>query len=233
MVSSRVLFPVVLDNTMISISSFGMYRTINGHSNILIYGSEVQSGCRIIGNGSSDTRAVITVDFGQGSCTSGKAVTLEGGSIFIGGDEIVTFGAPFKDVIFAMTNCDDVVTIVSTHPDSSSIEILGYDGDDSIYVGDASLALDTNVFGNVIIDGGFGDGDILMIRDQGSSVSKEISMYPTMFKGIIGSGNDTIYYFDMEDIDVLLGSADTQVIVYDTPRDVPLDVYTQGKHYVI
>lgn len=86
-------------------------RILNGFSDILVYGSEVQSGCKIIANGSSDSEAVITVDFGQGPCISGSTATLGIGSISINGnDEIVSFATSFKDIIFLMSNCNDEVS---------------------------------------------------------------------------------------------------------------------------
>ena len=149
-----------------------------------MYGNEVQSGCKIIANGSNEAGAVVTVDYGQDSCTSGKSVTLHEGSIIIGGAEVVSLGTAFKDIIFAMTNCNDEVFIVKTHAytAASSIEVLGYGGNDRIEIGDGSLPLD-DVFGNIILDGGRGY-DSLLIRDQGSSTSKSISVHPTIMPGV-------------------------------------------------
>ena len=60
-------------------------RTLDGHTNILIYGSEVLSGCKINADGTDQSDAIITVDFGQGACTSGNSITLNEGSIEIDG----------------------------------------------------------------------------------------------------------------------------------------------------
>lgn len=155
-------------------------------------------------------------------------MTLHEGSIIIDGEEIVLLGTAFKDIIFAMTNCDDEINIVKTHADASSIEVLGYDGDDSVVIGDGSLALD-DVFGNLIIDGG-GGYDSLMIRDQGSSMPKSIAVHPTMMAGIIGNENDTVFYFDIDSIDVSCGISNTNITVHDTPRDVPLNITTQDSN---
>ena len=105
-------------------------RTLNGHSNILIYGSEIQPGCKIIADGTSEADTVITVDFGQGSCTTGQSVALKDGSIFLNKKEVVFFGRAYKDIIFMMSNCDDEVSILQTYSDASSVEVLAYDGND-------------------------------------------------------------------------------------------------------
>ena len=207
-------------------------RTLIGHSNILVYGSEVKPGCKIIADGSNED-AVMTVDFGQGSCESGKTASLNEGSIFINGIEIVSFGSVFKDVIFLMTECNDEVSIVKTYTDASSIEVLGYGGDDDITVGavhPAAPSLDLEIFANLIIDGGAGGADELIIRDLGSSASKSIGVYPTMLTDIIGGTNGTISYFAVENIDMLLGTTDTDVRVYFTPRDTSLSITTQGEY---
>ena len=70
----------------------------------------MQPGCKIIANGTDEANAVITLDFGQGSCTTGKRAALNVGSIFIGKRKIVTFGTPYKDIVFAMSNCNDEVS---------------------------------------------------------------------------------------------------------------------------
>lgn len=76
-----------------------------------MYGSEIQAGCKIIADGTDEANAVITIDFGQGVCTTtGKNVALNVGSIFIEKHEIITFGTSFQDIVFAMSNCDDEVS---------------------------------------------------------------------------------------------------------------------------
>jgi hypothetical protein len=194
-------------------------RTLNGYSNIFIYASEVQSGCKIIADGTSAANAAITVDFGQGLCTSGTAVTLDEGSIFIGDAEVVSFGTPYKDIVFIMTECNDMITIAKTYADTSSVEVLGYGGDDIIVIGNAIQALDTGIFGSLIIDGGEGFGDRLLIQDQGSSAAKEITIRPTMLNGIHGSRNQTVSYFSIEQIDMSLGNAAAQVYMFATAKD--------------
>lgn len=74
-----------------------------------MYASEVKAGCKIFANGTDEADAVITIDFGQGSCTMGTKAALNIGSIFIEKREIITFGTSYKDIVFAMSNCDDEV----------------------------------------------------------------------------------------------------------------------------
>jgi hypothetical protein len=146
-------------------------------------------------------------------------VTLDEGSIFIGDVEVVSFGAPYKDIVFIMTECNDMITIAKTYDDTSSVEVLGYGGDDIIVLGDAAQALDTGIFGSLIIDGGEGFGDVLKIQDQGSSSTKEITIRPTMLNGIHGSRNQSLSYFAIEQIDMSLGAAATQVYMFATAKD--------------
>lgn len=214
-------------------------RTLDGYTHLLIYGNEVQSGCKIIADGNSEANAVITVDFGQGACTSGKSVTLHEGSIFIGdanGDEheVVLFGRPYRDIIFIMTDCNDEVTIAKTFNDTSSVEVLGYAGDDLVMLGDGSRPIDSLVFANtnIIVDGGR-DHDIIRLNDRGSSTLKSIAVRATMVGGVYGSGDETISYFNVENIDVLLGTAAADVNVYSTARYTSLTLTTQDGDDVI
>lgn len=220
MVSVSAIFRWLYFPLLITIPFFTLNtRTLVGYTNILVYGNEVQSGCKIIADGTPEADAVITIDFGQGNCTSGKTVTLNEGSVFVDENEVVTFGARYQTIIFAMTNCNDNVTILKTYTDASSIELLGYDGDDTIVLGDGSEALDTTIFAkNFIIDGG-GGNNVLTINDQASSASKQVTSLPTMFTGIHGIGNETISYFDIDHINMSLGNLDTQVYIFSTAKE--------------
>lgn len=207
---------------------FNQYnRNLVGYTNILVYGNEVLSGCSIIANGTPDADAVITIDFGQGSCKSGNEVALSEGSIFIDEVKIVTFGTAFKDIIFAMSDCDDVITIAKTYTDTSSVEVLGYGGNDRIILGDSSRPIHNIIFANIIIDGGRGKRDVLRIQDQGSSKSKPVAVRPTTLTGIHGTGSETISYFGIENINLSLGSSAAQVNVYSTAKDLSLTLTTQ------
>lgn len=204
--------------------------TLQGYTNILIWGSEVRSGCRIIADGTSDgANAILTVDFGQGSCSSGHTVALNKNQVVINGNPIVTFGTPYKDIILAMSNCNDQVTITKTYSDTSSIEIIGYDGNDNIVIGDSSEPMDTNIIGNIIIDGG-GGSDTVTIHDESSVTSKpDVAVRPTAISGIHANSAHSIAYFDVENIDLSLGTVAANVNVYSTSQDAALTLTTGGK----
>ena len=205
--------------------------TLDGYTNILIHGNQVRPGCKIIADGAGDTNAIITVDFGPGSCTSGHSVTLNEGSIVINGNEIVTFGASFRDIIFAGSNCNDQLTIAKTNSDTSSVEIIAYDGSDTIVIGDSSSPLDTNIVGNVIIDGGSGV-DVLVIHDETSTASKpDVEVRPTSISGIHADSAHSVSYFDVENIDLKLGTVAAQVNVLSTAQDASLTLSTGGKQF--
>ena len=95
-------------------------------------------------------------------------------------------------------------------------------------LGDSNRPLDSIIFANIIIDGGEGDRDILAVNDQGSSVSKPIEVRATTVTGIHGSNGESIAYFDLETIDVALGTAPTEANVYSTSRDTSLTLSTQN-----
>jgi hypothetical protein len=131
-----------------------------------------------------------------------------------------------------MSDCDDEVRITSTYTDASSIEVITYSGDDRIILGAADPAtpsLETEIFANVIIDGSTGSGDELFIRDQGSSESKSVGVFPTMMTGIIGGVNRTVSYFAVEHMDLSLGTGDITFQIHFTPRELEsLSLTTQG-----
>jgi hypothetical protein len=203
---------------------------LNGYTNVLVYGSEVKSGCKIIADGTSDgANAILTIDFGQESCSNGHTVSLNQNKIVINGNEIVIFGTPFKDIFFAMSNCNDQVTISKTYSDTSSIEIIGYDGDDRIELGDSSKGFDTNIVGNIIIDGGRGY-DTVIIHDESSATLKpNVAVRPTMISGIHTSSAHSIAYFHIENINMSLGTAPANVKVFSTPQNTALILATRGK----
>ena len=204
-----------------------LLRTLVGHTDIYVWGSEIQSGCNIIADGAEESDAIITVDFGQGTCDSGKTVSLDGRTISIDGSEAINFGAPFKNIIFVMTDCNDEVTISSTSSDAISIEVIGNDGDDKVILGQGEPALETNIFTDLVLDGGAGDADELVINDSGSSASKSIRIFPTMITDVLGGFNTTISYFSFENIDMLLGSSDADVAVDFMPRSTSLSMTSQ------
>lgn len=211
-------------------SSFSIFnRTLDGYTNILVYGNEVRSNCKIIAQGTSQADAVITVDFGSGACTGNK-VTLDEGIITIDGNEVVSFGSPFKDIIFIMSSCDDQVFISKTYSDASSIEINGADGNDIIELGDASQGLESLHFANIILDGGKGTNDKLMVHDKSSNMLKPgVEIRPTLITGIHGSAKQTISHFDVEDLNIELGTSPANVMVFSTAKNTSLTLKTQGK----
>lgn len=199
--------------------------TIKGHTNMLIYGSEVQSGCKIIADGTDIANTTLTIDFGQGSCSGGHLISLNEGSIFIGDQEVVQFGSPFKDIIFVMSDCNDEVSILKTYSDALSIEVLGNGGNDIINIGDLNQPFDTNVFGNIILDGGAGS-DALNIQDQTLSVSKPVEVRSTIIFGL-HSTQQSVAYFDIENIDINLGTVSAQVDVLSLSHGTSVNLTTQ------
>lgn len=214
--------------SILTISFSFCFRTLDGYTNILLYGNEVRSNCNIVAEGTTQADAVITVDFGTGSCT-GNTVTLDEGIIKIDGNKVVSFGSSFKDIIFIMSSCDDQVFITKSYRDASSIEINGADGNDSIELGDASQGLESLVFANIILDGGKGTNDKLTVHDESSKISKPgIEIRPTLMTGIHGNAKQTISYFDVEDLNIELGNSPADITVFSTAKNTSLTLTTQG-----
>ena len=207
---------------------FLILRILNGYTNILIYGSEVLPGCKVIAQGSADADAIITVDFGQGTCSTGASASLHAGIISINGNEIVSFSTAYKDIVFVTSDCADEISIFETYSDASSVEVISNAGDDNIIIGGDNRPLDTNIFCNIIVDGGPGS-DVLTIRDYDSLVSKSVEVHSTMLRGLYGSEDEAIFYFYVEEIDMTLCDADAQVDVYSTAKHAKLTLTTGGK----
>ena len=84
---------------------------------------QVMSGCRIVADGTIEADATITIDFGQGACTSGSQAELLAGSIILNGVEVVLYGTSYKGK--AMCDCL-TVTCRPIHfsPDTSHVKTL-------------------------------------------------------------------------------------------------------------
>ena len=128
-----------------------------------------------------------------------------------------------------MSNCDDEVSILQTYSDASSIEILAFDGNDRIVLGDVTQSFDTGIHANIIVDAGKGPNDILSVADGASTAPKVIAVRPTTLSGIHGDVNRLISYFSVETLNISLGTADAEVNVLPTVKEVPLIMSTQGK----
>ena len=183
----------------------------------------------------SDNRlddTTIVVDLGQGPCTSGKTLALRDGDIFIAGQEPLHVGTKYKRFIFEMTDCDDQVSIVKTYTDTSSVEVLGFNGDDRISLGDDSHPFHTLIFANIKVDGGHGSADLLIIHDEASpsSTTKSIEVDSTKISGFYG--NQTILYSSIN-INMLVGAADAEVNVNSTAEHTSLELTTQDGNDLI
>ena len=75
-----------------------------------------------------------------------------------------------------MSDCDDEIVIAETYSDALSVEVLGYNGNDRIVLGDKNRPLETIIFANIILDGGEGSRDVLVVNDQGTTTAKPIEV---------------------------------------------------------
>ena len=127
-----------------------------------------------------------------------------------------------------MSDCDDEIVIAETYSDALSVEVLGYNGNDRIVLGDKNRPLEKIIFANIILDGGEGSRDVLVVNDQGTTTAKPIEVRATKVTGI---HNRHISYFDMETIDIGMGIAAQEVHVFSTAKSAGLTLSTQGKAY--
>ena len=99
-----------------------------GHTNVVIKGREIRSGCHINVPGSDQSAASLFIDLELDTpCTTGFKVELDEDEIIINDISVITFGAPFAGIDIAMSQCDDRVIIKNTRQDADSISIeTGY-----------------------------------------------------------------------------------------------------------
>lgn len=118
------------------------------------------------------------------------------------------------------------VHIKKTLSDSSSIEIIGSDGDSSIVLGEVATAFDNEIYPNIIIDAGSGF-DSLTIHDSASTILKSVEIRPTLMNGLHVDTTRSISYFGIEDIDLELGTTSANLTVYSTAKNTSLKLSSQ------
>lgn len=226
---STISLPTPIQDALTSIVlSSNAHWSLIGHTNLQVHGNLIQSNFKVIAEGTSQADAVLVVDFTLGTCTKGHTIELDEDTITIDGIEAVQFGDAFKDIQFIMSLCDDRIYIKSTKMDASSIEIIGNSGNNTIELGDALAPFEDQIHCNVIIDGGKGSRDELKIHDSTSPMLKDIELRPTLISGFHDSSNNTISMFNIELIDIELGTAPANLTVYSTSKDTSVTLTSQS-----
>jgi hypothetical protein len=206
---------------------------LSGHTNLLIYGSEILAGCRINATGSLDASATLTIDFGTDSCDTGRNITVNEKIIKFDEREVVEFGSAFQDIKFILSNCDDHISVEQTYSSASSIDIVGAAGNDRIVLGNDDIGFEASIFANIIVDGKDGD-DVLVIKDGASSVLKaNIDIRSSVIAGIHGNPQKRIDHFNVDEYSISLGSTSANVTVSLTSDGKSLYVATQNSEDVI
>ncbi len=203
---------------------------------MLIYGSEIQAGCRIHALGSEEARATLTIDFGTDSCDTERRLSVTDGIItfgYTGEEAIISFGQAFQDVTFVLSNCGDYISVVKTYSDASSIEIVGAAGNDTIVLGNDYTGFEASIFANIIVDGKDGD-DVLVIKDGASSVLKaNIDIRSSVITGIHEDPQKRIDHFSVDEYSISLGSTPANLTVLLRGVDKTLNITTQDSKDVI
>lgn len=197
--------------------------TLDGHSNLYIHANELKEGCNIDAPG-SNMPAILTVDFNferNATCGDGNTLTLKEGTISImthdGIPITITYGEPYENIIIRMSECDDVVVVERTFFSCKSIEILGGGGSDHITLGSGTTGFESEIFANIIVNGGNGDSDKLVIIDF-SDLDKTEEVRPRQISGLhaisFTEPNKTIDYnkINILELDLSEGSNNLRVV---------------------
>ena len=253
--TARVFLPSPQDTMLTTIGgSCDSEWEIVGHTDSIIQANEIAAGCKVEAHGLDETNAVLTIDFGlEEPCTRGYKIELEESNIKIDDRDVVTFGRPFKDILFIMSNCSDFIHIAHTFNDTSSLEILGggkkrereskeyciclldtltlilcvpSGGDDEIILGVDTAGFESQIFPEFILDAGEGE-DTLTIDDSASEEAKIIEVRPTSVDGGFhgaANANKTIFYVGFEVMELFLGTQSDDLTVVSTSEDLLLNV---------
>ena len=234
--SAKMIFPTPIQDALTTIigSECDTRWELVGHTNMEIRGDQIKPGCDIAALG-NQTDSILTVDFGLETigenCAQGYEIEVDEGQMVINGATL-TYGSPFKDIILIMSACNDIVHIKKTFKDSSLIDINTGGGNDTIIIGVENTGFEDQISSNLVVDAGNGM-DYLLIYDEGSE-PKDIDVKFNLLRGLDGADyrNSTnftdIFYFNVEQFSMNLGTSDNVVHVSSTGQDSTVNITSQG-----
>lgn len=192
---------------------------LDGFSNVFVQANLVQQGCGIRVDGTA-TSAIMEIDFGSESnadCDDGFEVTIERTTVTIVRANVpimeIKYGASFRDILVRMSNCDDVVNVVSTHHNASSVEIWGAGGNDNITIGTENQPFEESIYANIVVHGSKGASDRLIIHDEASTRDKIELLRPMQITGLHQNPKNLIDYDGFEFLDIFLSNGTNELTV--------------------
>lgn len=220
--------------------------TLEGHTNILIKGSEILDDCEIIANGGDSNTARIIVDYSDlaDDCTDdANAVLLKAENEKViteiankHGTVSVIASSKYVSVEIRMSQCEDNVVVENSLPSPGYVSIDGRGGSDSIFIGTAAGNLNglDDIHKHVIVDGGAGE-DVLMVVDTRSPKDKlSGSMSSYSITGLLGPYlNETISYKGFEEVVVELSKGINVFEVTSTQKGAKTYINAQDKNDII
>lgn len=197
-----------------------------GHTNILIAGSRIQSGCTLHAQG-EEFDAFIGIEFDEavpsGGCTNGSSVDVDedgdsfGLSIIPAGSSPipVSLGRLFNVIEVRMSACNDTINIRNSPKVTGSIFIDGRGGDDTVTINNLST-----IPKNIRLVGGNGF-DSLLVRDDLSTLHNlDVTLNSFALRGIqpVDADQDLTYQ-GFERIDVYFSQGRNFINVTSTATD--------------
>lgn len=209
---------------------------ITGYTNLFIQGNLVEQGCSITALGTS-VNAILEIDFGYESdaaCDDGFEVILEENFATIkrpdveiqpdvirpGVEMTIEYGSSFRDILIKMSNCNDFVNVTSTFLNSSSVEIWGGGGNDTITIGTTNTPFEASIYANIVVHGNSGDSDTLFIADPSTQNKAEV-LRPMKLTGLHardGNSNATksVEFDGFEFLNIALSNGENDLTIVST-----------------
>jgi len=187
------------------------------------------------------TATALSIDFGfedGSSCVDGNSVVLTTNGDDIEATIIEGNGTPFvvnvnkvfKDVIIKMSDCQDTVTVLTTHDIEGTIDISMGGGSDTVIIGDAVSGVE-QIFKGMNLSGGSGD-DTLHVDDAAGVNSKlDNVMTPGTIMGLLNGPNaisSDIQYGSFEFINIDLSQGANSFTIPSTAQGSVTSFTSQG-----
>lgn len=206
---------------------------ISGHSSITVLGDLIWGGCEIVSYGGHATTATLIVDFGyeeRRKCTDGNEVimeTIEGNvqttiKRFENGKQFVTkvtVPSAFNTFVFKMSQCKDVVKIISTPSVTGFIDIKTGGNNDEVHIGDPGGKGLKAIYLPILAEGGSGN-DTLYVKHGNVLSSTTGVLNPGSVIGMLnGPGterSEDLDYNGFENVDITLGNGGNSFLITST-----------------
>ncbi len=201
---------------------------LHGDTSLMIMGSQLGLNCVVLAYGGeldSILGVNLVLDAGQTCAEKSVEIDLVSGSeprgrLYIDGILRVQFNSTvYNDIVIEGRNdCHDEIRIRQTATTVKSVDINTFGGDDTIVIGTKNQPYENLIHADIIIDGGDGFGDEIIVHD-GSSKTKNQIINANSILGIQFGINEnrTFFYKNAEVMNLKLG----QVVDVNVTSTVP------------